>query len=141
MEKRQMTDDKLRILKMLENGTINASEAAELLNAIQNEPSDKANAELMSVDTAEGEQKRAKWMRIQVTNTKTDKKMVNIRVPLALIRWAGKSQMLKTINIGDGKKLDLDDDLINQALNNGEPGIFVDVEDEDDGEHVIISLE
>lgn len=136
-----MTDDKLRILKMLENGTINASEAAELLNAIQNEPSDKANAELMSVDTAEGEQKRAKWMRIQVTNTKTDKKMVNIRVPLALIRWAGKSQMLKTINIGDGKKLDLDDDLINQALNNGEPGIFVDVEDEDDGEHVIISLE
>lgn len=91
-----MTDDKLRILKMLENGTINASEAAELLNAIQNEPSDKANAELMSVDTAEGEQKRAKWMRIQVTNTKTDKKMVNIRVPLALIRWAGKSQMLKT---------------------------------------------
>lgn len=67
--------------------------------------------------------------------------MVNIRVPLALIRWAGKSQMLKTINIGDGKKLDLDDDLINQALNNGEPGIFVDVEDEDDGEHVIISLE
>ena len=136
-----MTDDKLRILKMLENGTINASEAAELLNAIQNEPSDKANAELMSVDTPEGEQKRAKWMRIQVTNTKTDKKMVNIRVPLALIRWAGKSQMLKTINIGDGKKLDLDDDLINQALNNGEPGIFVDVEDEDDGEHVIISLE
>ena len=141
MEKRQMTDDKLRILKMLENGTINASEAADLLNAIQNEPLDKANAELMSVDTPEGEQKRAKWMRIQVTNTKTDKKMVNIRVPLALIRWAGKSQMLKTINIGDGKKLDLDDDLINQALNNGEPGIFVDVEDEDDGEHVIISLE
>lgn len=136
-----MTDDKLRILKMLENGTINASEAAELLNAIQNEPLEKANAELMSVDTPEGEQKRAKWMRIQVTNTKTDKKMVNIRVPLALIRWAGKSQMLKTINIGDGKKLDLDDDLINQALNNGEPGIFVDVEDEDDGEHVIISLE
>ena len=136
-----MTDDKLRILKMLENGTINASEPADLLDAIQNEPSDKANAELMSVDTAEGEQKRAKWMRIQVTNTKTDKKMVNIRVPLALIRWAGKSQMLKTINIGDGKKLDLDDDLINQALNNGEPGIFVDVEDEDDGEHVIISLE
>lgn len=141
MEKQQMTDDKLRILKMLENGTINASEAAELLNAIQNEPLEKANAELMSVDTPEGEQKRAKWMRIQVTNTKTDKKMVNIRVPLALIRWAGKSQMLKTINIGDGKKLDLDDDLINQALNNGEPGIFVDVEDEDDGEHVIISLE
>ena len=136
-----MTDDKLRILKMLENGTINASEAAELLNAIQNEPLEKANAELMSVDTPEGEQKRAKWMRIQVTNTKTDKKMVNIRVPLALIRWAGKSQMLKTINIGDGKKLDLDDDLINQALNNGEPGIFVDVEDEDDGEHVIIGLE
>lgn len=136
-----MTDDKLRILKMLENGTINASEAAELLNAIQNEPLEKANAELMSVDTPEGEQKRAKWMRIQVTNTKTDKKMVNIRVPLELIRWAGKSQMLKTINIGDGKKLDLDDDLINQALNNGEPGIFVDVEDEDDGEHVIISLE
>ena len=141
MEKQQMTDDKLRILKMLENGTINASEAAELLNAIQNEPLEKANAELMSVDTPEGEQKRAKWMRIQVTNTKTDKKMVKIRVPLALIRWAGKSQMLKTINIGDGKKLDLDDDLINQALNNGEPGIFVDVEDEDDGEHVIISLE
>ncbi len=136
-----MTDDKLRILKMLENGTINANEAAELLNAIQNEPIVKANAELMSVVTPEGEQKRAKWMRIQVTNTKTDKKMVNIRVPLALIRWAGKSQMLKTINIGDGKKLDLDDDLINQALNNGEPGIFVDVEDEDDGEHVIISLE
>lgn len=136
-----MTDDQLRILQMLENGTINASEAAELLNAIQNEPLAKANSEVMNYDTPEGEQKRAKWMRVLVTNTKTGKNIVNIRVPLALIRWAGKAQMLKNINIGDGKKLDLDEDLINQALNNGEPGVFVDVEDEDDGEHVLISLE
>lgn len=136
-----MTDDTLRILQMLENGTINATQAAELLNAIQNEPRKSIQTEVTDVTQAEENKKRAKWLRILVTDTNTEKKKVNIRVPMALIHLFGKSQMLKNINIGNGNKLDLDETMLDEALNNGEPGIIVDVEDEDDGEHVLIALE
>ncbi len=136
-----MTDDTLRILQMLENGTINATQAAELLNAIQNEPRKSIQTEVTDVTQAEENKKRAKWLRILVTDTNTEKKKVNIRVPMALIQLFGKSQMLKNINIGNGNKLDLDETMLDEALNNGEPGIIVDVEDEDDGEHVLIALE
>ena len=136
-----MTDNQLRILQMLENGTINATQAAELLNALQDEPIKNDQTEMIDISEGNENKKRAKWLRILVTDSKTDKKKVNIRVPMALIHLFGKSQMLKNIHIGNGNKLDLDENMLDEALNNGEPGIIVDVEDEDDGEHVLIALE
>lgn len=79
-------------------------------------------------------------MKILVTDL-TGKKKVNLKVPLALVRWG--LRMGGKVNIaGDAlKDLDLENILTEEMLNDGVPGVLVDVEDDDTGEKVLITLE
>ena len=69
-----MDEDRMRILKMLEEGKINAEEAAKLLEALG------GRAETGPA----GKGERARWFRVRVTDTKTGRKKVNINIPLGL---------------------------------------------------------
>lgn len=130
-----MTDDKLRILQMLENGIINASEAADLLNTLDTVTEDN------SVTPAEKQNDRAKWMKIEITDTNTGKKKVNLRVPLAILKIAGKSGGIFTKYLDSDTQTLLDQDAISDFINEGQKGVIVDVIDEEDGEKVLITLD
>ncbi len=130
-----MTDDKLRILQMLENGTINASEAADLLNTLDTVAEDN------STTPTEKQNDRAKWMKIEITDTNTGKKKVNLRVPLAILKIAGKSGGIFTKYLDKDTQTLLDQDAISDFINEGQKGVIVDVIDEEDGEKVLITLE
>ncbi len=134
-----MTDEKLRILKMVETGTITASQAAELLSSLPEEPTTEEPT------IKEGSAPQAKWIKILVTNRETGKNKVNLRIPLKLFPWKLMEKGL-FINISDkvdqdGTAYQFDKELVMQMINNGEPGVIIDVDDEDDDEKVLITLE
>ncbi len=62
-------------------------------------------------------------------------------MPLALVRWG--LRMGGKVNFGNDslKDLDLENVLTEEMLNDGVPGVLVDVEDDDNGERVLITLE
>ena len=72
-----MHEEKMQILRMLEEGKVNAEEAARLLDALAETPEGAKSA-------------GGKMLRIKVTEPGTNKKKVNLRIPLGLARIAAK---------------------------------------------------
>ena len=66
-----MESEKLQILKMVQEGKVRADEAEKLLQALEQQGGQK------------GPGTKAKWLRIRVQET--DKNLVNINLPLALV--------------------------------------------------------
>ena len=72
-----MQEERMQILKMVEEGKISAEEASRLLDAL--------------VEAPEGQRpKEGKRLRIQITEPGTNKKKVNLRIPLGLAKIAAK---------------------------------------------------
>ncbi len=133
-------DEKMRILKMVEEKKITADEAAELLTGIEG--------------SIEKSHKPLKWLRIKVWENEDGKPIdpgskpkVNVNLPLSLARKltkfipADKADNME-INLGGEKKVqfkDLDIDELMETLDKCGPMTLVEVEEEDT--KVIITLE
>jgi hypothetical protein len=72
-----MHNEGMQILKMLEEGKITAEEAARLLDTLSEPPET-------------GTSKKAKRLRVEITDPETNKKKVNLRIPLGLAKIATK---------------------------------------------------
>lgn len=132
-------EEKTRILNMVQDGKLSAQDAIQLLEALEassNEQSDE-KYELLPIQS---DGRKARWLKILVTDM-NGKKKVNLKVPLALVRWG--LRMGGKVNFGNNslKDLDLENVLTEEMLNDGVPGVLVDVEDDDEGERVLITLE
>ena len=79
----EMNEEKMMILKMLQNGKISAKEAAKLLESLD-------SGEKEGKKKKEHANRRGKFIRVKVTDTKTGKSRANIRVPINLLRVANK---------------------------------------------------
>lgn len=112
-----MDDEKLQILKMLEEKKITADEALKLLEAIENSKVDSQEAKTSS---------RGKILRIKV---KDGSENVNINVPLGL---AGIAKKFVPFDISD--KLDE----ISKAAEEGRLGKIVEVKDGDEEVEIYI---
>jgi hypothetical protein len=129
------TDERMRILKMLEENKIDASQAAELLKVVDSSESTNQTSE--QAETSGGSLKRGKWLVVKVTDTLTGKKKVNVRVPISLIRTASKiAGKAGRLNFGG-----VEIDNLEELLNTGVEGMIADVTDEEDGKHVEVCLE
>ncbi len=129
------TDEKMRILKMLEEGKIDASQASDLLKAVDFSETTNQSAEQLEATSAA--LKKGKWLVVRVTDTQTGKKKVNVRVPMALVRGAAKiAGKTSKFNFGGVEIENLE-----ELLNSGMEGMIADVTDEEDGEHVEVYLE
>ncbi|MGB4595691.1 MAG: hypothetical protein WBI14_07265 [Anaerolineaceae bacterium] len=129
------TDEKMRILKMLEVGKIDASQAAELLKAVDTHES--ASQTVDQMDTYSGAVKKGKWLVVKVTDTQSGKKKVNVRVPMTLVRGASKIA-------GKTGKFNLNGveiENLEELLNSGMEGMIADVTDETENEHVEVFIE
>jgi len=73
-----MQDERMRILKMLEEGKISAEDAARLLDAM---PGSRA---------AEEEPAAGKKIRVRVTDPESGRQTVNLTVPIGLAKFAIK---------------------------------------------------
>ncbi len=78
-----------------------------------------------------------KWLRVHVTDLKTGQSKANVRVPMGMVNFGLK--MGAKFAPADLEGVDMD--LIRQALQSGEAGKIVDVEDEVKGDHVEVYIE
>lgn len=131
------SEERLKILQMLQDGIINAEEAAGLLDAL-GEGESPAGASGPAGARWEGESSGAKprWLRVQVTDTDTGKKRVNVRLPVGMMKAGMKMGMRFAPEI---EGMDLGE--LFQFVERGELGKVVDVYDDEDGEHVEVFLE
>ena len=133
-----MSDERLQILKMLEEGKISAEEASKLLEASKTSESagNNGNSQVQAVGQSPT---KARWMRIEVKERNGDR--VHIKLPLVVVKAA--LRVGGHFSMGGFDSDELGPDVmaeLEQALMEGESGMLIDVVEED-GDHVQIYLE
>jgi len=120
-----MQEERMRILKMLEDGKISAEDAAKLLDALAGtRPADEGPA-------------AGKKMRVKVTDPETGRQTVNLTVPIGLARFAIKFIPAKKKEQLLAEGIDVDS-IVSQVMSNN-IGKIVDIESKDG--NVQISIE
>jgi hypothetical protein len=122
-----LTEERMQILKMIEDGTITADEGAKLLAALE-------EGATKSQSSTPGGQ--ARWMRIRVTDLKTGRAKVNVNLPMGLVNFGMK---MGARFAPEMENIDLEE--IIEAIKEGAQGKIVEVEDDEDNERVQIYIE
>jgi hypothetical protein len=125
-----MNDERMQILKMVQDGTITAEEAAKLLSALE------AGAKEPPGSTRDG---KNRWIRVRVTDLQTGKRKVNVNIPLGLAEIGARMGMRFGARGGEMGDVNLTEILT--MVRDGTQGKLVDVEDEEDGEHVEVYVD
>jgi hypothetical protein len=128
------TEERMRILMMIQEGKISAGEGARLIEALD----DLSQPTPPSPQPARGYEgvKKPRYLRVLITDTDTGKSRVNVRLPVSLIN-SGMRMGARFAPEIEG--LDMED--LNAWMNSGEVGQIVDIFDEEDGEHIEVFLE
>jgi hypothetical protein len=119
------TEERMKILKMIEEGKVSAEEGAKLLAALAAKPPTGGLA-------ASG----AKWLRVRVTEVSTGRSKATVQIPISLMEAGMKIGAHFAPEI-DGVNMDQ----LLEALRTGMTGKIIDVTDDEDGEHVEIFVE
>ncbi|HNY99693.1 MAG TPA: hypothetical protein PLS77_03210 [Anaerolineaceae bacterium] len=129
------SEERLKILKMVQDGRITADEATQLLEALERArptpPQPPPPPETGMVTGRSG-----RWLRVRVTDTDSGKTRVNIRLPLSVVESGLKMGMRFAPEIQD-----MDPNELMGFIRSGEVGKVVDVFDDEDGEHVEVFIE
>lgn len=128
-------EERLKILSMLQDGIINADQAAKLLESLIEVSAEQKSSASRSEEITNSKS-GGKFFRVRVTDTESGKTRVNIRLPIGLV-GAGLKMGMKFSPEIEG----IDPDVLKTFLTSGEIGQIVDVFDEEDGEHVEVFIE
>jgi len=121
-------EERMKILKMIEEGKLSAEEGTKLLAAL--------NTKRPPSSRPPGMPGGPRMLRIRVTDTRTGRSKASVQIPLALVD-AG-------LKIGahfapEVEGVDMSN--VMEALRSGVTGKIIDVTDDEDGEHVEIFVE
>jgi hypothetical protein len=120
------THERLKILKMIEEGKISAEDGARLLAALSKGERRR--------EVAPGEE--AKWMRVRVSDIDSGKTTVNVNLPIGLVN-VGLRMGARFVPDMEGYEIEE----ISEALRQGLTGKIVDIVDEEEGQRVEIYVE
>jgi hypothetical protein len=123
------SEERLKILNMIAEGKITAEEGAQLLKALQSATGRPKAPPMPGLD-------ELRHVRVRVTSTDTGRVKANINIPMSLLDVGLR---MGARFAPDLEGLDFDEVL--EAIRSGMRGKIVDVEDEQDGEHVEIFVE
>ena len=125
------SEERMRILNLLQEGKITAEEASRLLSALtQTSKTGPSNAR----PAASGRVPRQ--LRVRVTYMKTDRTKVNVTIPMGLVNMGLKMGARFVPN-----DVDVDVEEIKEAIASGQMGKLVDAEDHEGGERVEVWVE
>jgi hypothetical protein len=151
------TNARREILEMVASGQITAAEAADLLKSNAPPPPETPEPPQAEAPTpppapesfkapkaAEapnagngGNGKKPSWFHVRVSDSNTGRTKVSVNIPLRLLKFGVRFGQKFAPEV---EGLDWDD--IQTMLNEGmEGGVLVDVQDEEDGEHVQIYVD
>lgn len=119
--------ERLQILKMVEKGQITAQEGARLLGALSGSAASPEPASSA----------KPTWFRVRVTDMRTGRRKVDVNIPLSLVSVGLRLGARFAPEVGE---VDIPE-LLREIEQEGRLGKVVDVQDEEDGEHVEIFVE
>jgi hypothetical protein len=128
-------EERMQILKMIQEGKISAEQGVQLLEAVE-EGVRKTSKSRAGAPVSPPGGGPGKWFRVQVTDTNSGKTRVNVRLPVSLIN-AGIKMGARFAPQVEG----LDAEMLMQHLNSGETGRIIDVYNDEQGEHVEVFIE
>jgi hypothetical protein len=130
------SDERIKILQMVQEGKISAEEAAELLEALEEGSRVDPNSGSSTSTDLPALGRKPRYFRVRVTDTDSGKPRVNVRLPLSMVSIGLKMGSRFSPEI-EG----MDTEELMRIIESGEIGQIVDVQDENDGEHVEVFLE
>ncbi len=122
-------EERLRILRMVEQRQISAEEGAKLLSALE-----ESQREEPTPPSPLGSQPR--WFRVRVTDLKSGRSKVNVNIPMGLVN-VGLKLGARFAPEMEG----VDANRVIEMIKEGARGKLVDVEDDEGGERVEIFVE
>ena len=125
------SEERMKILKMIEEGKISADEGSKLLSALSD-----TRRGIPMPPRPPGMGGPARWLRIRVTDTRTGRSKASVQIPLALVDAGMK---IGAHFAPEVEGVDMTN--VMEALRMGVTGKIIDVTDEEDGEHVEIYVE
>jgi hypothetical protein len=120
------SEERLKILKMVEEGRISPEEAARLLAAVS-----KAERRRASTTTTE-----ARWLRVRVTDMDSGKMAVNVNLPVSLVN-VGLRMGARFVPEMEGVSMNELED----AIRRGVTGKIIDIVDEQERQRVEVYVE
>jgi len=121
------TNERIKILKMIESGKISAEEGTRLLNALSQQMK-KAPRKMDS---------EARWLRVRVVNLDTGKESVRVNIPMSLVDVGMRMGARFVPDIEQESAMEE----MAEAIRLGLTGKILDVVDEEDRERVEIFVE
>ena len=125
---KNVSEERIKILEMVEEGKIDASEAMELLSALE-----RNQEEIVP-------KKNAKWLKVRVKTMENESK-VNVNIPLALVDVGLKLAKTYDPKLKESGLDKIDIEEIMEAVKNGAEGKIVEVEDEENQTWVNVYVE
>jgi hypothetical protein len=123
------SEERMKILKMIEDGKLSAEEGTKLLAAL-NSP------RVPTPPRPPGGPGAPRWLRIRVTDIRTGRSKASVQIPLALVDAGMK---IGAHYAPEVEGVDMTN--VMEALRSGVTGKIIDVTDDEDGEHVEIYVE
>jgi hypothetical protein len=120
------SEERLKILKLVEEGKISPEEAARLLAAVG-----KAERRRASSASAEG-----RWLRVRVTDMDSGKMAVNVNLPVSLVN-VGLRMGARFVPEMEGVSLNE----LEEAIRRGVVGKIMDIVDEQERQRVEVYVE
>lgn len=127
------TEERLRILKMIEAGKISAEVGAKLIAALTSSREQERKSAAAPSSPTLG---KARFLRVRVSNTRTGRQQVNVSLPIGLVDiglqiGARFTPQLQGIRVNQ----------ILQSIKEGATGKLIDVTEANDGNHVEVFVE
>ena len=123
------SQERSKILKLIEEGKISADEGSALLEALGK------NRETYPIFSRQ-EKSNAKWLKVRVTSLNTGREKTIVTIPLELVDWGLRIGAQFAPEVQDVNLKEVGD-----VLRSGIDGKIIDVVDEEDNEHVEIYIE
>lgn len=124
------TEERMQILRMIEEGKISAGEGAELLRALEEKKDGGPAAEPLRGAS------KPRWFRVRVTDVETGRSKVNVNIPMGLVN-VGIKMGARFAPEMEGVAYDE----LMDAIRSGRQGKVIDITDNEDGERVEIFVE
>lgn len=128
------SEERLKVLKMVQEGKITPEMAAELLKTL--DAGSKKTSREESTPTDHPGRSGGRFFRVCVTDMNSGRTRVNVRLPLGMVN-AGLRMGMRFSPEVEG----LDAAKLAEALASGKTGQIMDVYDDEDGEHIEVYIE
>jgi hypothetical protein len=123
------TEERMQILKMIEEGKISAKDGADLLKALEQGGSGRPGEPMKGVSAP-------RWFRVRITDIASGRNKVNVNIPMGLVNVGMKMGARFAPDI-EGFNFD---ELL-EAIKSGQQGKVVDVLNNEEGERIEIFVE